>query len=135
MAPVKSYMTHKQNIRPNVLLARGDSRNIFADALRLYLINSPVVRGENLRFREEGVDRILKEVMLPWFNGFRMLMSSISLYETVSLASRFVESQLKSSLCRRQKPISRTTPHRRQTLWIAGSSHLQTVWWHTCAKR
>ena len=26
-----------------------------ADALRLYLINSPVVRAETLRFKEEGV--------------------------------------------------------------------------------
>lgn len=26
-----------------------------ADALRLYLINSPVVRAEPLRFKEEGV--------------------------------------------------------------------------------
>ncbi|KAI6175374.1 Isoleucine--tRNA ligase, cytoplasmic [Aphelenchoides bicaudatus] len=31
-----------------------------ADALRLYLIDSPVVRGENLRFREEGVEQVLK---------------------------------------------------------------------------
>ena len=37
-----------------------------ADALRLYLINSPVVRGENLRFKEEGVRDLLKDVFLPW---------------------------------------------------------------------
>ncbi|KAI6229136.1 Isoleucyl-tRNA synthetase [Aphelenchoides fujianensis] len=52
-----------------------------ADALRLYLINSPVVRGENLRFREDGVDKVLKEVLLPWFNAFRILLSNINLYE------------------------------------------------------
>ncbi|KAI6231146.1 Isoleucyl-tRNA synthetase [Aphelenchoides besseyi] len=52
-----------------------------ADALRLYLINSPVVRGENLRFVESGVDKVLKEVMLPWFNAFRNLMGNINLYE------------------------------------------------------
>nr|NVI69492.1 Isoleucyl-tRNA synthetase [Cucujiformia] len=38
-----------------------------ADALRLYLINSPVVRAENLRFKEEGVRDIIKDVFLPWF--------------------------------------------------------------------
>ena len=33
-----------------------------ADALRLYLINSPVVRAEPLRFKEEGVFSVLKNV-------------------------------------------------------------------------
>lgn len=37
-----------------------------ADALRLYLINSPVVRAESLRFKEEGVRDLLKDVFLPW---------------------------------------------------------------------
>ncbi|KAG9483419.1 hypothetical protein GDO78_009373 [Eleutherodactylus coqui] len=48
-----------------------------ADALRLYLINSPVVRAENLRFKEEGVRDILKDVFLPWYNAFRFLMQNI----------------------------------------------------------
>ena len=37
-----------------------------ADALRLYLINSPVVRAEPLRFRAEGVFGVVKDVFLPW---------------------------------------------------------------------
>ena len=37
-----------------------------ADALRLFLINSPVVKAESLRFKEEGVFDILKDVFLPW---------------------------------------------------------------------
>lgn len=41
-----------------------------ADALRLYLINSPVVRAENLRFKEEGVRDLLKDVFLPWYKPF-----------------------------------------------------------------
>lgn len=48
-----------------------------ADALRLYLINSPVVRAENLRFKEEGVRDIIKDVFLPWYNAFRFLMQNI----------------------------------------------------------
>lgn len=51
-----------------------------ADALRLYLINSPVVRAENLRFKEEGVRDIIKDVLLPWYNAFRFLMQSIEGY-------------------------------------------------------
>ncbi|XP_018019508.1 isoleucine--tRNA ligase, cytoplasmic [Hyalella azteca] len=42
-----------------------------ADALRLYLTNSPAVRGENLRFREEEVKALLKEVFIPWLNAYR----------------------------------------------------------------
>ncbi|XP_054281987.1 isoleucine--tRNA ligase, cytoplasmic [Macrosteles quadrilineatus] len=48
-----------------------------ADALRLYLVNSPVVRAENLRFKEEGVRDILKDVFLPWYNAYRFLIQNI----------------------------------------------------------
>ncbi|EOD13546.1 hypothetical protein EMIHUDRAFT_427789 [Emiliania huxleyi CCMP1516] len=37
-----------------------------ADALRLYLINSPVVHAEDLCFREAGVMQNLKSIFLPW---------------------------------------------------------------------
>ncbi|KAJ1652024.1 isoleucine--tRNA ligase, partial [Coemansia sp. RSA 25] len=42
-----------------------------ADSLRLYLINSPVVRAETLKFRQEGVKDIISRVLLPWYNAFR----------------------------------------------------------------
>jgi isoleucyl-tRNA synthetase len=45
-----------------------------ADALRLYLINSPVVRAETLRFREEGVHGIVRDVFLPWYNAYRCVV-------------------------------------------------------------
>ena len=44
---------------------------------RLYLINSPVVRGDNLKFKEEGVRDILKDVFLPWYNAYRFLIQNI----------------------------------------------------------
>ena len=47
-----------------------------ADAIRLYLINSPVVRADNLRFKEEGVKDVLKDVFLPWYNAYRFLMQN-----------------------------------------------------------
>ncbi|KAK0426729.1 hypothetical protein QR680_009868 [Steinernema hermaphroditum] len=52
-----------------------------ADALRLYLINSPVVRAENLNFREEGVRDVLKDVMLPWYNAYRYFVQNVHIYE------------------------------------------------------
>ncbi|KFO20772.1 Isoleucyl-tRNA synthetase, cytoplasmic [Fukomys damarensis] len=48
-----------------------------ADALRLYLINSPVVRAENLRFKEEGVRDVLKDVLLPWYNAYRFFVQNV----------------------------------------------------------
>jgi len=55
-----------------------------ADALRLYLINSPVVKAESLRFKEEGVKDVLKDVFLPWFNAYRFLMQNIESYNESS---------------------------------------------------
>ncbi|XP_005149441.2 isoleucine--tRNA ligase, cytoplasmic [Melopsittacus undulatus] len=52
-----------------------------ADALRLYLINSPVVRAENLRFKEEGVRDILKDVFLPWYNAYRFLAQNVQILQ------------------------------------------------------
>ena len=40
------------------------------DALRAYLINSPVVRGEPLRFAEDGLKLVTRTVILPFWNTF-----------------------------------------------------------------
>ena len=55
-----------------------------ADALRLYLINSPVVRAEPLRFKENGVKDVVKDVFLPWFNAYRFLMQNVRRLKEVS---------------------------------------------------
>ncbi|XP_026849704.1 isoleucine--tRNA ligase, cytoplasmic [Drosophila persimilis] len=59
-----------------------------ADALRLYLINSPVVRAESLRFKEEGVRDVIKDVFLPWYNAYRFLLQNIVRYEKEDLAGK-----------------------------------------------
>ncbi len=41
-----------------------------ADALRLYLLSSPVVRAESLNFSEKGVDEIYKKVILRMWNVY-----------------------------------------------------------------
>lgn len=41
-----------------------------ADAVRCYLVGSPVVRGEPLQFNESGVKEIVRSVMLPLFNSW-----------------------------------------------------------------
>lgn len=52
-----------------------------ADALRLYLTNSPAVRGENLRFKEEEVFALLKEVFIPWLNAYRYFIQQVDRLE------------------------------------------------------
>ncbi|KAK9324233.1 tRNA synthetases class I-domain-containing protein [Lipomyces orientalis] len=42
-----------------------------SDALRLYLINSPVLRAETLKFKEEGVKEVVSKVLLPWWNSYK----------------------------------------------------------------
>ena len=42
---------------------------IGADALRAYLIDSPVVRAEPLRFSERGLREIVRTVVLPYWNA------------------------------------------------------------------
>ena len=37
-----------------------------ADALRLYLINSPAVKAQDLLFAEAGVAGIVRDVLLKW---------------------------------------------------------------------
>ena len=53
-----------------------------SDALRLYLINSPVVRAEPLKFKEEGVFDVVKEILLQWYNAYRFFVQSVRRYET-----------------------------------------------------
>ena len=55
----------------------------FGFFFRLYLINSPVVRAENLRFKEEGVRDVLKDVFLPWYNAYRFFAQQKELFEKV----------------------------------------------------
>lgn len=52
---------------------------------RLYLINSPVVRAENLRFKEEGVRDVLKDVFLPWYNAYRFLVQNVQRLQKVRI--------------------------------------------------
>jgi isoleucyl-tRNA synthetase len=41
-----------------------------SDALRAYLVGSPVVRGEPLQFNEVGVKEVVRSVLLPLYNSW-----------------------------------------------------------------
>ncbi|KAG7098727.1 Isoleucine--tRNA ligase, cytoplasmic [Marasmius oreades] len=55
-----------------------------ADATRMFLVNSPIVRGDNLRFREEGVKDVISRVLLPWLNSFRFFLAQVALLKKVT---------------------------------------------------
>ena len=46
-----------------------------ADALRLYMINSPVVRAEDLCFSEEGVKHALRHFLIPLWNAYTFFVT------------------------------------------------------------
>nr|WP_013933274.1 isoleucine--tRNA ligase [Pseudoalteromonas sp. SANK 73390]CBK62722.1 tmlM [Pseudoalteromonas sp. SANK 73390] len=50
-----------------------------ADALRLYLINSGLVKGEPQHFSNEGVKLTVRRAMLPWWNAFKFLKTYIEI--------------------------------------------------------
>lgn len=42
-----------------------------ADALRLTLITSGLVKGEELKFTDDGVKDMVRRALLPWYNSFK----------------------------------------------------------------
>ena len=46
-----------------------------ADAVRLYMIYSPVVRAENLKFSENGVKQIMRDLLIPWWNAYSFFVT------------------------------------------------------------
>jgi isoleucyl-tRNA synthetase len=46
-----------------------------ADALRLFLINSPAVKAEDLRFSEKGVTEMSRAILLPFWNAYSFFVT------------------------------------------------------------
>ncbi|KAG7192137.1 isoleucine--tRNA ligase [Scheffersomyces spartinae] len=68
-----------------------------ADALRLYLINSPVLRAETLKFKEEGVKDVVSSVLLPWYNSYKFLKEAADLFKKENNEEFIYNPDLKSS--------------------------------------
>lgn len=66
-----------------------------ADATRLYLCNSPVVRAEPLKFSADGVKTIVRDIFLPWFNAYRFLIQNITRWEKRTGSNFVFEQELK----------------------------------------
>lgn len=51
-----------------------------ADAVRLYMMQSGAVRAEDLRFSKQGVEQILRSVLIPLWNSFVFLSTYTKIY-------------------------------------------------------
>jgi len=50
--------------------------NVFgADALRLFLVNSAVVKADDLRYSDEGVRDVMKSIILPLWNAYSFFVT------------------------------------------------------------
>jgi isoleucyl-tRNA synthetase len=49
--------------------------NFGADALRLYLMHSAVVKAEDMRFADDGVKEVLKNIIIPLWNSYSFFVT------------------------------------------------------------
>lgn len=52
-----------------------------ADAVRLYMLHSPVVQGDDLRFAERGVELVLRQFLIPLWNSYVFLATYANIYK------------------------------------------------------
>ena len=63
-----------------------------ADAIRLYMIYSPVVRAENLKFSENGVKQLMRDLLIPWWNAYSFFVTYANVDKFADDEVRFPES-------------------------------------------
>jgi isoleucyl-tRNA synthetase len=82
-----------------------------ADALRLYMIYSPVVRAESLRFSEEGVKNALRHLLLPWWNAYSFFVTYANVdqwtpAQAVPERDNLMDRWIQSSLARLEQQVT-----------------------------
>lgn len=86
-----------------------------ADALRLFLINSGLVRAEELRFTDEGVKEMVRRVLLPWFNSFKFFSTYAQVDGwKVETASKASDNILDQWLLSKQQTLIKNVNHEMQ---------------------
>lgn len=51
-----------------------------ADAIRLYMMHSPAVRADDLCFTESGVELVLRQVLIPFWNAYSFFITYARIY-------------------------------------------------------
>ncbi|MDN3508155.1 MAG: class I tRNA ligase family protein, partial [Simkaniaceae bacterium] len=52
-----------------------------ADAVRLYLLNSPAVHADDLRFSKRGVELVMRQVLIPFWNAYVFFATYAEIYK------------------------------------------------------
>lgn len=52
-----------------------------ADSVRLYMMHSPAVKGDDLCFVESGVELVLRQILLPLWNAYSFFITYARLYD------------------------------------------------------
>lgn len=84
-----------------------------ADALRVYLMDSPVVRAEPLAFSERGVRDVVRILFNPWYNSYKLFIQESCRFETMGGKFVYDPSNLKNL---NLSPLDRWILSRLQTL-------------------
>lgn len=69
-----------------------------------------MVRSENLRFKEEGVRDVLKDVFLPWYNAYRFLVQNVQRLQKVGVFNEGSEKFLRCPHGQLARPIRSSAP-------------------------
>ena len=82
-----------------------------ADALRLYMIYSPVVRAESLRLSEDGVKNALRHLILPWWNSYSFFITYANVdqwtpEQSVPERDNLMDRWIQSSLARLEQQVT-----------------------------
>ncbi|MDF7800951.1 isoleucine--tRNA ligase [Pontiellaceae bacterium B1224] len=82
-----------------------------ADALRLYMIYSPVVRAESLRLSEDGVKNSLRHLILPWWNAYSFFITYANIdgwtpEQSVPERDNLMDRWIQSSLARLEQQVT-----------------------------
>ncbi|MCH9704471.1 MAG: class I tRNA ligase family protein, partial [Chlamydiae bacterium] len=52
-----------------------------ADAVRLYMLHSPAVKADDLRFAERGVELVLRQILIPFWNAHAFFLTYARIYK------------------------------------------------------
>src|SRR6202030_2101940 len=51
-----------------------------ADAIRLYMMHSPAVKADDLCFSENGVELVLRQILIPFWNAYSFFITYARIY-------------------------------------------------------
>lgn len=55
-------------------------RKYGADAVRLYMMHSQAVKGDDLCFKESGVELVLRQILIPFWNAYSFFVTYAKIY-------------------------------------------------------